>query len=299
MALYPSTVQSLIPAIWATDLQVAYRKALVYGECANRKYQGLIKNMGDTVKINTFADVTLDSSYTRDTVITGQSVQSTNTTLAITQSNSFNVKWDEVNQAQSAVKDGLSEIMSRTAYQMADAVDQFVADTAQDGVATAAPDNVLTAVTNVGVGPTDTDPYDLLVDLNVLLSQSNVPKEGRWAVLPPWYMGELAKTPARVSFGTADNLKIWSDGYFGIDRASGLKLYVSNNVPTTNASPTVGAFTVIAGHSDGLTLAQQLVKYKSAEQPDGFYSNNLGVQLYGALVTRPYALASVDCTKSS
>lgn len=299
MALYPSTVQSLIPALWATDLQVAYRKALVYGECANRKYQGMIKNMGDTVKINTFADVTLESSYTRDTVISGQSVQSTNSTLAITQSNAFNVKWDEVNQTQSAVKDGLSEIMSRTAYQMADTVDQFVADTIVAGVATAAPDNLMTAVTDVGVGAGDTDPYDLLVDLNVLLSQSNVPKEGRWCVVPPWYMGELAKTPARVSFGTADNLKIWSDGYFGIDRASGLKLYVSNNVPTTSVVPTTGVFQVVAGHSDGITLAEQLVRYKSAEQPDGFYSNNLGVQLYGALATRPYALAGVPVTKAS
>lgn len=299
MAMYPSNVQSLIPVLWASDLQIAYRKGLVYGECANRKYEGEIKGMGDSVRIDTVADITINSTYTRDTVITGQSLTTTDQVLAITQSSNFNFKWDFTNQTQAKVKDVMSEAMSRSAYQMADVADQFIAATIAAGVSTTSPDNTITAVTNVGVGAGDTDPYDLLVDLNVLLSQSNVPKTGRWVVVPPWYFGELAKTPARVSFGTADNLGIWSDGYMGIDRVTSLKIYESNNVPTTNASPTVGAFTVMAGHSDGITFAEQLVKYKSAEQPDGFYTNNLGISFYGALANRPYSLSSVDVTKSS
>lgn len=299
MALYPSNVQALIPVLWATDLQVAYRKGLVYGECASRTYEGEIKAMGDSVRIPTIADITINSTYTRDSTIAGQSVSATDQVLAITQSSNFNVKWDLTNQTQEKVKSTITEVMSRSAYQMADTADQFIAATIVAGISTSTPDNSIAVVTNVGVGAGDTDPYDLLVDLNVLLDQSNVPEDGRWAVLPPWYFGELAKTPARVSFGTADNLSIWSKGYMGIDRVTSLKLYKSNNVPTTNAVPTVGVFQVTAGHSDGITFAEQLVKYKTAEQPDGFYDNNLGLSLYGALANRPYALAGVPVTKAA
>lgn len=299
MALYPSTVQSTFPAIWFSKLQVAYRKALVYGDVSNRKYEGEIREMGDTVRIQTVADITINSTYTRDTAIVGQSLTTTDAVLAITQSTNFNFKWDITNQKQSAVKNIMEEAMSRSAYQMADVQDQFIADTMKDGVSTAAPDNVLTAVTDVGVGAGETDPYDILVDLNTLLDQSNVPEEGRWVIGPAWFWGEMAKVPARVSFGTPQNLGIFSKGWRGIDSVSGLRVYMSNNTPTTNSSPTTGAFTVIAGHSDGITFANQLTKYKSAEQPDGFYTNNLGIMLYGALANRPYALASVDVTKAA
>jgi hypothetical protein len=300
MALYPSTVQSTFPALWFARLQVAYRKALVYGDVCNRQYEGEIREMGDTVRIQTVADITINSTYTRDAVITGQSLTTTDMVLTITQSTNFNFKWDITNQKQSAVKNIMEEAMSRSAYQMADLQDQFIADTMVAGVATAAPDNTLTAVTDVGVGAGETDPYDILVDLNTLLSQSSVPREGRWVIVPPWFAGELAKVPARVSFGTVPNLAIFSGGYEGIDRVSGLRVYVSNNVPVTGGTtPTTGAYSIVAGHSDGITFANQLTKYKSAEQPDGFYTNNLGIMLYGALANRPYALASVAATKAA
>ncbi len=298
MALYPSTVQSTFPAIWFAKLQIAYRKALVYASVCNRKYEGDIQEMGDTVRIQTVADITINSTYTRDTVITGQSLTTTDMVLPITQSTNFNFKWDITNQKQSAVKDIMEEAMSRSAYQMADAADQFVATTMAAGVSSGTPDNTLTAITNIGVAPGNTDPYDTLVDLNTLLDQSNVPEDGRWVIGPAWYWGEMAKVPARVSFGTPANLNIFSRGWRGIDNVSGLRIYMSNNTPTTNAAPGTGVFQLIAGHSDGITFANQLTKYKSAEQPDGFYTNNLGIMLYGALVNRPYALASVGVTRA-
>ncbi len=295
MALYPSTVQSTFPAIWFAKLQIAYRKALVYSSVCNRQYEGDIQEMGDTVRIQTVADITINSTYTRDTVITGQSLTTTDMVLPITQSSNFNFKWDITNQKQSAVKNIMEEAMSRSAYQMADASDIFVADTMRDGVSAA---NKLTAVTNVGTAPGNTDPYDILVDLNTILDQNNVPEDGRWVIGPAWYWGEMAKIPARVSFGTPANLNIFSRGWRGIDNVSGLRIYMSNNTPTTDARPGTGAFSLIAGHSDGITFANQLTKYKSAEQPDGFYTNNLGIMLYGALANRPYALAECDVTRA-
>jgi len=296
MALYPSTVQSAFPAIWARDLQVALRKVLVYADVCNRKYEGEIANMGDTVRVQTVADISI-GDYTRDTVVSGQSLTTTDIVLAITQGKTFNFKWDFTNQKQSAVKDIMEEAMSRSAYQMRDGVDQFIAETIDDGVATA---NTLTAVTDIGNASGETDPYDVLVDLNVQLTQNNVPPDGRWCVVPPWYMGEIAKMPARFSFGTPDNLRVFSEGYVGIDRITGFRMYQSNNVPVTGtATPTEGAYSVLAGYTDAVTFANQVTRFKQAEQPDAFYTNNLGLMLYGALTTRPIGLAKVEVTKAA
>ena len=64
MALYPSTVQSAIPSIWADELQRALRRVLVYANCCNRKYEGQLKEKGDTVRIQTVADITIGASLT-------------------------------------------------------------------------------------------------------------------------------------------------------------------------------------------------------------------------------------------
>ena len=62
------SIQYFIPQIWSGELLVALKKAHVYVSLCNRDYEGEIKAMGDTVKINGIGDITI-SSYTKDTDI--------------------------------------------------------------------------------------------------------------------------------------------------------------------------------------------------------------------------------------
>ena len=180
MALYPSTVQSAIPQLWARRLQVALRKILVYADVCNRNYEGEIKEIGDSVRIQTVADVAI-GDYTRNTAISSQTLTTTDIVLVLDQGKTFNFKWDDVDDVQS-VKGIMAEAMSRAAYLLRNQVDTYIASTLKDGVSTSNPDNTLAAAT-VGTGPGDDDAFELLVNLAVKLNESNVPEEGRWAVV--------------------------------------------------------------------------------------------------------------------
>jgi len=292
MALYPSTVQSAIPQLWARRLQVALRKILVYADCFNNKYEGELKEIGDSVRIQTVADITL-SAYTRNTAISSQTLTTTDLVLVVDQGRAFNFKYDDVDEVQ-AVKGIMSEAMSRAAYLLKDEADSYYADLLAAGVSTTTPDNTLPAATSVGTGSGDDDPFDLLVDLAVKLSESNVPPNGRWCVVPPWYAGELAKSPRKSSFGTSQNLQTYAEGFVGIDQVSGLRVYQSNNVPVTSTE-----YTVIAGYDDAATLANQITKFDTRQAPDGFFNYNMGLMVYGGKVTRAYGLASVVATQAT
>jgi hypothetical protein len=292
MALYPSTVQSAIPKLWARRLQVALRKILVYADCCNRKYEGELKEIGDQVRIQTVADVSI-GSYTRNTAISMQTLTTTDLTLVIDQGKTFGFKWDDLDEVQ-AVNGITAEAMSRAVYLLRDQMDQQIASTLSSGVSTTTPDNVLPAATSVGTGAGDDDPFEILVDLSAKLDESNVPSQGRWAVVPPWYAGELLKDPRRSSFGTSQNLRAYAEDFMGVDTVSGLRVYRSNNVPVSGST-----YTVIAGYDDAATVAEQFNKVDIRPAPDGFFNNHFGALIWGSKVTRPYGLASVAATQAA
>lgn len=290
-----STVSSSIPELWAAELQVALRKALRYAQCFNTKYTGEIDRQGASVRITTVADISL-GSYARNTDISLQTATTTDQNLIIDQAKAYGFFWDDLDQKQTATKGIMQEVISRTAYTMADTIDQFLAATLDAAVPAA---NTLTAATSVGNGAGDDDAFAILVYLSQYLTQNNVPEDGRWVVVPPWYAAELKIDPRNTSFGTPINTQNYQEGLLGLDAASGLKVYQSNNVPTTNAAPTVGEFSVIAGYMDSATWAEQMTNFKVVENPYRFGKNCLGMNAYGAKVVRPYTTAKILATQAT
>ena len=91
-----------IPTVWAARLLVALEKSLVYGQTnvCNRDYEGEIRASGNTVKIASIGDVTIDN-YTKDTDIAEPEVLSdTDQSLIIDQAKYFNFYVDSVDRAQ-------------------------------------------------------------------------------------------------------------------------------------------------------------------------------------------------------
>lgn len=289
-----STIASSIPELWATELQVALRRALRYANVFNTKYQGEIRQKGASVRITTVADVPI-TDYARNTDISLNTLSTTDQTLVVDQAKAYGFFWDDLDQTQTATKGLMAEAASRAAYNMSNLIDQFLATTLDNAVATA---NLLPDATAVGTGAGDDDPFKILVFLAQVLEQNFVPEEGRWAVIPPWYAAELKIDPRRSSFGTPENISMYGQGLLGIDTVSGLRVWVSNNVPTTNADPQTGQFSVIAGYMDAATYAEQMVQFAVKENPYRFGKNCLGMNAYGAKVTRPYALAKVLATQA-
>jgi len=292
-----STIASSIPELWAGEVQAALRKALRFVKGCNTKYEGEIKRQGASVRITTVADVPI-GNYSRNTDISLQTLTTTDQNLVIDQAKGYGFFFDDLDATQTATPGILTEAASRAAYNMRDLMDQYVAAALDAGVSTS-PDNILPAATAVGSDAGNDDPFKILVRLSQILEQNNVPEEERWVFVPPWYAGELKIDPRRSSFGTPENISQYGQGLLGIETVSGLRVWVSNNVPTTNSDPQTGQFSIIAGYPDAITFAEQMVAYAMKDNPYRFGKNMLGMNAYGAKVTRPYGLAKVLATQAS
>ncbi len=282
------SLNNLKPTIWAGLLLKNLNDDHVYASVLNKDYEGDIKAAGDTVKINSIGRVAISTYTAGSDHAVPETLDDSQAMLTITESQMFNFLVDDIDKAQQKPK-MMRDAMEEAAWGLSDTADAFLASLLEAGVATASPDNTLAAATSVGVGASDDDAYELLVDLDVLLSESNVPRKARWVVVPPWFEGVLRKDPRFVSFGTGPNLETLKNGKIGT--ASGFDVLVSNNVPVSGSD-----YTVISGYRGAATFAEQIHRVEGFRPERRFADAMKGLHLYGALVTRPYALASVVAT---
>lgn len=301
------SLNSFIPTLWSNELLVALEKAHVFAALANHDYEGTIKSMGDTVRINAIGDIVI-SAYSKDTDISPpQELADAQTTLSITQSDYFNFAVDDVDAAQQNPK-VMAEAMKWAAYKLADSVDTFVAgkyvDTAAANMvgSSGAPQAVLAPTqANIGGGQTV---FDFLVVLDQKLTENNVPKQGRWGVVPPWIKTQLMQDIRFTSFNTAQARQTIMSGnldasggaaneaYLG--KINNLDIYESNNAPhlTGTIGQSGSVDVVLCGHSMALSFAEGISKVEAYRPQYRFADAVKGLHLYGSKVTRPYALAT-------
>ena len=303
------SLNSFIPSVWSSELLVALMKAHVYAALANHDYEGEIKSFGDTVRINAIGDITI-SAYVKDTDIAApQELADAQTTLTITQADYFNFAVDDVDAAQQNPK-VMAEAMKWAAYKLADSVDTFVAGkyteaSASNLIGSSGTPTVPTAPTQANVGA-GTTVWDYLVALDQKMTENNVPKAGRWSVVPPWIKTQLMMDIRFTSFNTAQARASLSSGDLGagapqamngvesyLGKINGLDVYESNNAP--HLAGTVGIAgsvdVVLCGHSMALTFAEGVSKVEAYRPQYRFSDAVKGLHLYGSRVVRPYALA--------
>lgn len=275
-------ITNFIPEVWSAKLLTALEKNLVYGAAGvvNRDYEGEISQFGDTVHITNLVDPTI-GSYTAHTDITIEDVDDGTATLIINQSPYFAFEVDDIEKRQ-ARGGVLDEQARRAAYLLRDKADQYVAGLMATGVDAG---NVIAEST-----VTSATAYDTLVDLGTLLTEDNVPFEGRWAIVTPKFYGLLLKDDRFVASGSESGSATLANGVVG--SAAGLSIRVSNNAPD---GPGAGAGKlVIAGTSIATTYAEQIAKVESFKMEKRFNEAIKGLHLYGAKVVRPTALAAAD-----
>lgn len=286
-------IDSFIPTIWSSNLLVSLKKAMVYsqGGVVNTDYEGDIGDVGDTVKINAVGPVTV-STYTKNsTIASPQELTDAQTYLTIDQAKYFNFMVDDVDAVQTRPK-AMGQAMKEAAYALVNQTDQYIA---AQMVAGAASTNTLGTSGAPKTIAAVTDAYNYLVDLKVILDQNNVPEEGRWAIIPPWYEGLMLKDDRFVRAPiSSPNTDVIINGQ--VRYVAGFALLNSNNVPAT--APGVGGnFNVLAGTSMGTTYANQIVKVEAYRPPDRFADAVKGLHVYGTKVIRPEALAQLIITR--
>lgn len=272
---------NFIPTVWAARLLTALEKALVYGQegVVNRDYEGEIRDRGDSVKIATVGEVNI-GNYTRNTDMDVQILDDADQMLLIDQAKFFNFTYDDIDDAQQAVNT-MDAAMQRAAYRLKDAADQFIAG------------HHVYAPADTGVGD-DTTPlnalaanvaYKLLVDLGVRLDERDVPSDGRFVIVPPFFHAALLLDDRFVKTGGQNSEQRLVNGMVG--EAAGFRVLKSNNTPNTTGTK----YKVIAGHPMAFSYAEQIVKVESYRVEKQFANGAKGLHVYGGRLVRPQAWA--------
>jgi N4-gp56 family major capsid protein len=284
------SLSNFIPEVWSAQLLKQLRKNLVAAQSSvcNNDYEGEIKNHGDTVRINSIGPVTI-FDYTKDVDMAAPQVLSSSAeVLVIDQAKGFNFAVDDIDKAQMNVN-VMQEAMSLASYGIADKMDQFLLGlyTKVAGTVGASGGGDATAIT-----PTSSNVYEALVNANTYLNENNVPRDGRFAIVPPFFEGWLLKDSRFVSYGTVANRDDLANGAIG--RAAGMDIMVSNNVSNASGSD----YKCIAGHRIAWTCVSDVVAVRAYEPQYRLADAVKGLTLYGATVTRPEALCVLHCNKS-
>jgi hypothetical protein len=270
------------PTIWSRNVIVNMDKALVFGNIANRDYQGEITAAGNVVKINEIGDINI-GTYTEGTDITFQTLTDAQKELVIDQKKYFAFAIDDVLKAQSNVT-LMEKAMAKAGYNMADTIDQFIAGKySEAGVATSDMGTSASSLTIYSVG----DGYDQMIGVITnaarYLDESNAPTQGRWMVVPPWMHQYLkfaqivdnAEGGIKGGDGTA-----WGNGFIG--NTMGFDFYASNNVSNNGTQ-----YRVMFGTPDAISFAGQVTMVEAGRVEKQFGDMVKGLYVYGAKVVRP------------
>lgn len=277
----------MVPQIWSAALLSALRKALVYAQpgVINRNWEGEIAQAGDTVRINSVGRPTVNT-YTAGGTITREHLTDAQRTLVVDQAKYFAFDVDDINlrQAQGNI---VAETMNEAAFALADVVDQYIAGLYTQ-VASA---NNLGTIAVVAATPTDF--YDkILVPLSVALDEANVPRSGRYCVIPPWLHGRGLLDARFIKVNESGTDQGLRNGQ--VARAAGFDIMVSNNTP----NPTGDDYVVQAGTNQAITFAEQINKVEGYRPHDTFADAVKGLALYGGKVIRPDCMAVATVSKT-
>jgi len=273
------SVTGFIPELWSRRINKKLRESLVFGSVVNTDYEGEIGAGGDTVKINSIGDVTIGNYTPNSTSITPEALNDYQTTLLVDQKKYFAFKVDDVDKAQ-VVANVMDEAMQSAAWGLKNAADEYIAALYTDAGNT---------ITSTAIDSTNA--LASVLTLGQYLSQENVPEDGRWLVIPPWFKTKLLLAKALVTDNGAA-ADAFTNGKVG--RVGGFDLYESNNVSNDGTT-----YYIMAGTKKAISFAAQVNKVE-AYRPEASFSDAIkGLYVYGAKVVYPDALAVLTATVGS
>jgi hypothetical protein len=203
------------------------------------------------------------------------------TTLLINQAHYFNFQVDDIDKVQQKPK-MMDEAMREAAYGLGGKIDAYIAALNSDADSGNLIGSTASPKTDAA---TAGKPYEYLVQLATELDEANVPRDGRFVVIPPWFHAYLLQDTKFLAATPQGDDRL-ANGMVG--RVSGFDVYMSNNVPYSSGPI---KYKIVAGHPMAWTLAVQINRVEAYRPQLRFADAMKGLLLFGAKVTRPAALA--------
>jgi hypothetical protein len=287
-------IDGFIPTIWSAQLLTSLKKDLVFGQggVVNTDYEGEIKDVGDTVKINAIGPITVRDYTKNGTIVTPDQLTEAQSFLTIDRAKYFNFMVDDIDAVQTMPK-VMGQAMQEASYALANEVDQYLATimaaSASEAVGTAGSPETIAA---------DTDAYNFLIDLKTALDEANVPQVGRFVIIPAWFEGQLNKDDR---FTMSNLQRVAGEAVLNgqIRHVAGMDILTSNNVVHNGSGVgTAGdEYEVVAGHRMATSFADQIGKIEAYRPENRFADAVKGLHVYGAKVIRDEALVKLTITR--
>lgn len=287
------TIANFVPELWDAAIQLPFEAELVFGQpnVVNRKYEGTIAQQGDTVHVSSIERPTI-SKYDKSADLVVEDLTDTSTDLLIDQGDYFAFRVNDVDKVQAA-GDFESPATQEAGVGLKESVDSYIAGLFEPA---ALPANKLGRVTIVDGKPElatvgQIDAYTVLVKLSEKLNKKSVPKAGRYAAIPAEMLSCLLLDDRFVNLERIGNTDGLLNGQVG--RAAGFDILVSNNIPTVGGSgANKNDQVVIAGIADAVSFANQINQVEAFREQKRFADVVRGLNIYGAKVFRPEAIAT-------
>lgn len=276
--------ESWKPEVIAADVQHQLEKSLVYGQpgVTNRNYEGDVQ-YAKSVRIVGVGSVTVKDYTQGSDMADPDTVLDTSLEMTIDYDKYFNFKVSNKDQAQTRI-DIMAENNKEAAYAIRDAIDSIIGSLYTDASASnligtdAAP-----KTPNLTQGDAS-NIYNLIEDCGVALSDSKVPLEGRWMIVPPRFAGMIRKDLKL----TAAAPQIAQPGMLNgsITRIGGFSILESHNVPNTAGAK----YKIMFGTSKAMTFASQVNDVRIMDMEKQFAKKVDGEYVFGCKVVRPECL---------
>ena len=291
-----ATGNLFIPQIWAGKLIEKFYPQTCLSEIANTDYEGQIKAQGDTVIIRNRATMTI-RDYKIGQTLTYEQPDEPAVELQIDKAKYFGEKIDDIDRHQSDIK-LMDEWATDAAQQMKIKIEQAVfgdifTDFTLKGTGKGVDGTIDLGSAGAPRVISASTVLDAIIDIGQLLDEANVPDDGRYIIIPPWFAAMIKRSDLRDASIAGDGTSMLRNGRLGeIDRFT---LYRNNNL--TTVTDTTKCTHCIAGHKKGLTFATQLTKTETLRAESTFGDLLRGLQVYGYKVIKPEIMADLYCTK--
>ena len=295
--------ENFIPEVWSKKIEHDLEKMCVYAEDCNRKYEGNVKECGDTVHIlgvgkptiHTLARANADGN-----IADAETVAGTDTILEIDQIRYFNFKVGDIDKAQ-AVNGVLDELTREADEGLADEVDQHLSklhlqitetEEVKDAEGNVTTPASVSSVPASGVAfkaqdaLTKDNVLDLLDDGQQILFEHNVKSTTEVVVVIPPAVNKLFRK-AYLKEDT-DNSAILKNGKVAV--YAGMTIKMSNNVH----KDTDGTYHMQMKTKRALAYAQPVRHVEPYRPQNSFADAVKGFILFGAKVVRTQEIVDLQ-----
>lgn len=257
---------NVISALMIEDL----RKNLVFGGLVTVSTPDQI-GRGSSYKIPGVGSITVRDYAGSDITIDAQA--DIGVTITVDQEKYFAFYADYVDSAEVA-SNVLPAYIDKATYSLANSIDTYIATAMVSSAA-----NVLTSATI-----DETNVLDWFANVQEKFDLANVPKDGRWVVVPTAVTKALLKANVLKNMQGADLAVGSIVNVFGID------VYQSNNLPTG----VTGTKTAIGGVASAANLVMTLRDVESVVATNRFATVERGLVVFGAAVNNWSAIVNGD-----